>query len=102
MFCYKYKDFKTVAKRYKDFPRFAFPAGIINAASLNLSNILITGLFSISNVGYFSLANRILGAPSVLLGQNISQVYYKSAVDEINIKGNCYTIFKSTLKKLIL
>src|SRR5690606_21145097 len=43
-----------------------------------------------------------LGAPSVLLGQNISQVYYKSAVDEIRIKGNCFTIFKSTLKKLIL
>lgn len=98
----RYNNFKTLFQRYKDFPKFAFPAGIINAASLNLSNILITGLFSISNVGYFSLANRMLGAPSELLGQNISKVYYKSAVDEIRIKGNCFTIFKSTLKKLIL
>src|SRR5690606_32669 len=102
MFKLRYNNFKTILERYKDFPRFAFPAGVANAASLNLSNLLITIVYSVSNVGYFSLANRILGAPSMLIGQSISQVYYQKASEEIRRKGNCSSIFKSTLKKLLL
>jgi len=102
MFGFKLKDFKDIAKRYKDFPRFAFPAGIANAATLNITNILITSVYSVSYVGFFSLANRILGAPSALISQSISQVYYQNANEEKINNGSCIVIFKSTLKKLVI
>lgn len=102
MFQYKYNDLKGVMKRYRDFPRFAFPAGIANAATLNISNLLISSVYSVSVVGFFSFANRILGAPSVLLSQSIGQVFYQKACEEIHLNGNCYKIFKSTLKKLLI
>jgi O-antigen/teichoic acid export membrane protein len=102
MISYKYKDLKTVLHRYRDFPRYAFPAGLANATTLNISNLLITSIYSVNDVGQFSLANRIIGAPNVLIAQSVSQVYYQKACEEIKIRGNCKSIFLSTLKKLIV
>lgn len=102
MFKYKYNDFKNVMTRYKNFPRFAFPAGVANAATLNISNLLITSVYSVNSVGQFSLANRILGAPSMLISRSIAQVYYQKASEEIRLVGNCSQIFKTTIKKLLL
>jgi O-antigen/teichoic acid export membrane protein len=102
MLKHKLIDFYPVMKRYIDFPRFAFPAGVANTTTLNISNLLITTVYSVNNVGYFSLANRILGAPSVLISQSIAQVYYQKASEEIRKNGNCKQIFKATLKKLLL
>lgn len=100
MFKHKFSNFKAVMERYKDFPRYAFPAGIANAATLNISNLLILSVYSASNVGFFSLANRILGAPSVLISQSIAKVYYQKASEDVRRIGNCRGIFNSTFKKL--
>lgn len=102
MISYKYKDLKTVMHRYRDFPRYAFPAGLANATTLNISNLLITSIYSVNDVGQFSLANRIIGAPNVLIAQSVSQVYYQKACEEIATYGNCKSIFLSTLKKLVV
>jgi O-antigen/teichoic acid export membrane protein len=102
MLSYKYKDLKTVLHRYRDFPRYAFPAGLANATTLNISNLLITSIYSVNDVGQFSLANRIIGAPNVLIAQSVSQVYYQKACEEIKNHGNCKSIFLSTLKKLVV
>lgn len=102
MFAYRLDEFKPLMLRYKDFPRFAFPAGIANAATLNISNLLITSIYTVNDVGHFSLANRIVGAPSVLISHSIAQVYYQKASEELRTFGNCKRVFKSTFKKLLL
>ena len=85
MISYKYKDLKTVLHRYRDFPRYAFPAGLANATTLNISNLLITSIYSVNDVGQFSLANRIIGAPNVLIAQSVSQVLLSKLVKKLKI-----------------
>lgn len=102
MFQHKLHDFKNVSLKYREFPYYAFPAGIANSASLNIASLLMTSIYSISFVGFFALAYRILSAPSILISRNVAQVYYQEACEEIRTKGNCYSVFKSTLKKLTI
>ena len=90
------------AKRYKDFPEFSMWAGLLNSLSTYLINILISLFFSVKTLGFYSLAQRMLGMPSVLIGSSISQVYFKEAVLEKQQTGKSITAFIFTFKKLLL
>jgi O-antigen/teichoic acid export membrane protein len=89
-------------KRYKRFPLFTMPSTLANSASVNLTGILISAMYSIASVGFYSLANRVLGMPGTLIGKSLSNVYYKEAVDHRKKHGHAKIVFKSTLKKLLL
>jgi len=93
---------KNQAIRYVRFPKFTLPGELCNALSLNLINIFITTLFSISILGLYSLINRIMIAPLNLIGNSIGQVYYKEAALEKINTGNNISILLATIKKLII
>jgi len=92
----------TLAKKYKNFPKFSLPSAFANVLSGHLSNILISSLYSISTLGFYSLVQRVLGIPSALMGKSIGQVYYKEGTKEKQLRGNAKKIFNTTLKRLIL
>ncbi|MGC9330436.1 MAG: lipopolysaccharide biosynthesis protein [Bacteroidales bacterium] len=96
------QNIKQQAKRYKRFPMFTMPSTLANSASVNLTGILISAMYSIASVGFYSLANRVLGMPGTLIGQSLSNVYHKEAVDHRKKYGHAKVAFKSTLKKLLL
>ena len=91
-----------VAKRYKDFPKFTMPSTLANSAALNSSSLLISVLFNITSVGFYSLANRILALPITLIGTSMSNVFYKEASDQLKKNGNAKEVFITTVKKLSL
>ncbi|NLA24145.1 MAG: oligosaccharide flippase family protein, partial [Bacteroidales bacterium] len=72
-----WKNMKAQAYRYRDFPKFTMPSTLANSTATNMTGILISALYSISSVGFYSLANRILGLPSALIGTSMANVYYK-------------------------
>ncbi|HKK69263.1 MAG TPA: oligosaccharide flippase family protein, partial [Bacteroidales bacterium] len=93
---------KKQGRRYKRFPLFTMPATLANTASVNLTGILISAMYAISSVGFYSLANRVLGMPGTLIGKSLSRVYHKEAVDQRKKYGHARPVFISTVKKLVV
>lgn len=93
---------KFQAIKYKNFPLFSMPSVFLNSINLNIVNFLISSLFSISTLGFYSLTQRIIGVPAKIIGSSISQVYLKQASDDLNNKKSTKNVFLNTLKKLTI
>jgi O-antigen/teichoic acid export membrane protein len=93
-----------VARRYRDFPYFRMPQSIINAASLGLPVILLSALFGPSVAGQYSLAALILGAPVMLLGQSVGEVFFRKITRAVSSEaGNAHDLVsKATLALFVL
>lgn len=95
------KKLKKQAIIYKKFPIFSLPSIFINSINLNISNFLISSVFSLTTLGFYSLTQRILGIPARVIGSSFSQVYFQKASQEYNQKKSTEIIFIKTLKKLV-
>lgn len=70
------RDVLEVAKKYRDFPIFRMPQGVIRATSMGFPVIALTGFFGPASAGQYSLTVLLLGAPVMLLGESVRQVFY--------------------------
>lgn len=64
-----------IARRYRRFPVFLAPSGLINVLGLSLPVILVAGLYGTSVAGWLALTQRVLTLPVALVGAAIGQVY---------------------------
>jgi O-antigen/teichoic acid export membrane protein len=92
----------ALARRYKDFPKFTLWAGLLNTSSTQLTNILISSMFSIKTLGFYSLTQRLLAMPSALIGSSIQQVLFQEASSEKQRTEKINLAFFSALKKLAI
>lgn len=88
--------------RYLNFLKYSMGANLANTLSHNLINILISLFYSISTLGLYSIVNRVLNMPMVLIGRSFGQVFYQKATEEKNTTGSAEVIFKRTYKRLTL
>lgn len=91
---------KVAALRYRRFFIFMLPATLMNSLSANFITLYLPALFSLTTLGYYSLAQRALGAPSALIGSSIGQVYMQEASKERLITGNVKHSFFKAFQKL--
>lgn len=66
---------RGLAVRYKRFPLFSVPAGVLNVSAVHLTPFILIYLYGASSAGFFSLAQRTMGAPMAFLGMAIANVY---------------------------
>lgn len=92
----------NAAKRYNNFPKFSMPAVLMNTLANNILNFFLPIMFSVATLGQYALVNRVLGAPSSIIGSSFGQVYFQQANRERSATGQAIKTFKSTLKKLII
>ena len=93
---------KHQARRYINFPKFSMWAVLANSLAHNLTNILISIYYSVATLGFYSLAQKMLGMPASLVGSSIGQVYFQQATIEKQKTGKAINAFNSTSKKLII
>ena len=98
----KKKEIKRLAKRYIDFPKFSMWANLGNSLAYNLTNILISFYYMVATLGFYSLAQRVLGMPASLIGSSIGQVYFQEAAKEKQETGKAVNTFNKTSKKLFI
>jgi O-antigen/teichoic acid export membrane protein len=91
---------KFAGNKYIDFPKYMIPAHGLSAGSSNVPVILITNIFGILFSGYFSLINRVFGAPMSVITSSFGDVFREVASKQFLEKGNCNELFVSTAKKL--
>jgi len=92
----------TFAKDYIKFPLLTMPGYFLNSIAINLNSFFITSLFNIGSLGYFSVTNKVLAAPSMILGSSISKVYFQKMTKDINENRDTMRVFKETLMKLLI
>ncbi len=95
-------EIKNMGKKYINFPKFSMPAILSNTLSTQATNIIIPIFYNVITLGYYSLVQRILGLPLVLISNAIGQVYFKEAVSEKQLTKSVVKSTKSTFKKLVI
>ena len=66
---------RKAAMEYKHFPMVFSASGLLNSATLAFPGLLLAFAFGPTVTGWFGLVDRVLGIPSVLIGQSLQQVY---------------------------
>lgn len=96
------KKIEKLSKRYISFPKYSVLAILANNLSTHLINLLVSIYFNITTLGFYYMAQKILGMPSTLIGSSISQVFFKQGSEERLETGKVISTFDSTIKKLIV
>lgn len=92
-------DLKSVAYKYRDYPKYSTFESIANVSAVQLPLIIIASFLIGPEVGYLMLAMKVLGIPMGLIGRAMSQVYLSHA-PEFYKKGQLYNYTISILKKI--
>ncbi len=102
-FTFSKKKILAVFKKYNKFLLYSTPAMFVNTVALQLPIFFIVKHFGVESLGYYALAVKLIDIPLGVVGNAISQVYYKEAADKFNIGvDRLLSLYKNTLKKLIL
>jgi O-antigen/teichoic acid export membrane protein len=70
-----------IAVRYSDFPKLQAPAVLLTVATQQLPVVLFGVLFSPAVVGFYSMAERLLRAPIVLVARSVRRVFLQKAAE---------------------
>jgi len=91
---------RVLAKKYIAFPRYSLPADILSMGANLSPNLFLNGLFGTVPTGYYSMSDKILGAPLWLITSAIGDVFKQEAAQSFREEGNCYKVFVKTAKTL--
>ncbi len=72
----RWAEVTATARRYVDFARFGAPSQLLNSAGLQLPPLLFAASYGLEVAGIVALAQRVVLAPLVFVGQAASQVYH--------------------------
>lgn len=75
------KEILAAARRYRRFPLFASGASFLQQAGLQLTPLLVAVLYGAHVAGWYSLGQRVVGLPLVMVGYAIAQVYEGHAAE---------------------
>lgn len=77
----------TVAKKYREFPIYSSWTALINAIAEDVPIFLLSYYYSVSVVGYFALANKMLRKPIVIISSSITKVLLEK-IASLNANNN--------------
>ncbi len=66
---------RRTLSRYRRFPLLTVPSGLLNSGGLELPLLLVSALYGDVRAGLLGLTVRVVGVPTVIIGDAISQVF---------------------------
>ena len=69
-------ELADAARKYRDFPLYRAPQGLINSLSQGLPIIMLAAFYDAATAGYFALAVTLVSMPIRLVGGAVIQVLY--------------------------
>ena len=91
-----------LASKYKDIPIFNTISTFINTLSNELPVLLITRFFFFFSAGEYGLTVKVSKTPPGIIGQSISQVFFREASLIYNSNQNLYEFIKKSYKTLFV
>ncbi len=89
------------AKLNISFPKFMLLSDLAFTVTQQFIPILFAIIFNSTVVGFYSLANRILKIPSIVLGSSISNVFRNEVIDCVQMNKDPGPMYRETFKKLL-
>ncbi|PWN70380.1 hypothetical protein C1631_010425 [Chryseobacterium phosphatilyticum] len=83
-----FNEIKHLAFEYKKFPTLILPSSLMNTVSSYAPVFFIKKFYTSSQLGSFSMSNRVLTAPISVISTAIGQVYFKNLSDYYNENKN--------------
>ncbi len=90
----------ALGKKYISFPKYTMPEAFTFAISRQFINILVSALYSVGTLGFYSLSQRVVGLPLTIISNSVRQVFFQMAIKEKSKTGNIVHTFHTTVKKL--
>jgi len=87
-----------LGKKYKNFPLYSMPSGVINTLSLQLPILILSKYFDIKFIGMFSLSQRVLSLPISFIGSSVGQVFFQKA--SVSNAQELQILIINTIRKL--
>jgi O-antigen/teichoic acid export membrane protein len=99
----RWKTIWSAAIRYRHFPFVSSGSALVGVVAYSLPPLLMAQLYGTKTLGWFALGDRVLGAPAVLIGQAVSQVYCVEAA-RLNVSDPeaLLALFLRSMKRLLL
>jgi O-antigen/teichoic acid export membrane protein len=89
--------------RYRRFPLLTVPSGLLNSAGLELPLLVVSALYGDARAGLLGLTIRVVGAPSMFIGEAVTQVFIgesSAAIREPN--GRLAPMLRRTVGRLLM
>lgn len=96
------KQFKTLGKKYIDFPKYMLPDQLINTFGMVIPVLFIGAYFNSQEVGYYSMTMQVLSLPVSVITRAVRDVFRQRANEDYIKHGNCTSIYKRLLGRLAL
>lgn len=93
--------FSKLAHQYRDFPKYSLWGTLANGVSANILSFLLSIFYSLTALGFYNLVQRVLAAPSAVLGGAVGQVFYQRASVELRRSGSIRGAFHSAWLRLL-
>lgn len=92
---------KQVARTYKSFPTFNFPASIINTMALQLPPLMLLAIYDARVAGLYALAHTVVVLPGSVISGSMGQAYLGEASKMVREKSReLRSLYVRTLKHL--
>lgn len=95
-------EMKQTLKKYRDIPLYNTLINFSNTLSNELPILVISNFFGINATGIFGLASKISKAPTGIIQNAVSQVFFSKASRIIHEEGNLKSFVLKTLKGLAI
>ncbi len=89
-----YKELKKCLLENIHHISYSVPSTLISTLSYSMIIFYITYLYSSQDIGYYSMAMRLLGFPISVVSLNLSKIYMRDASNNWNLNKNVYFLFK--------
>ena len=93
---------RTLAKKYKDFPKFQAPHAFLNASASNVPVYLFSLFFSASVVGLYALSTRMMFAPLMIISGAVSKIYNQKISELYHHGDDAYEMTIQLLKSMVI
>lgn len=94
-------ELKFVTKKYRSFPIFSTPATLLYTISLQIPIFMLSFMFNISVVGWYTLAYQMVSLPVALISGSIAQAFYGETAKNVrDSPEKLKTLYLDTTKKL--
>jgi O-antigen/teichoic acid export membrane protein len=98
----RWKTMWSAATRYRRFPLISTGSSLISAAGYALPLLVLGEFYGARTLGWLALGDRVLGAPGLLIGQAVSQVYSVEAASFSNSNPEAMRgLFLRLMKRLV-
>jgi O-antigen/teichoic acid export membrane protein len=91
-----------LAKNFNRFPRIILPTQLILLSATTFQPILLSFVFSVHEIGLYSLASRLLMVPTILLSSSVGEFFKVKLVDNINQNKAILPFIFTLMKYLVL